>query len=450
MKTFNKAAHRHEVWHANDMAAFFAGLFSLILIAVLLFAPAQTSHAATNNKCDHHQIDHITLPADTELKILGNDFPALHGLTKAVEHCSDKYKISAELTQSYRELQLPALQSSPANFDIVLTGNNAIVPLMNEGLLQPLDKLIEQYAPNLPKSNRVTFNGKTMAIAALANAQHMYVREDMLNSVNAAPPVTLTDVISLCGKLQDETGLRYPLVASFKAGWDLGLEFINHYLATGGNFTEGNGASVNNPAGLDALNNLKAMTACMNPDYLSQGTNEIQALWQSGNAAIAFLWGSRAGSILNSTDTLPIVRSQTRLLNAPLIQAADNPESLKPASTLWWVGFAIPQNLTQDRAAAGFVAMLRGLYSGYLLENHKEDAVWLLEDFKPDSSATGVQQVVDGGAPAYPSDVFIGLLHHAAGEQIPAFFQGRLNAEQTLQAIDAWVATSAKEKGFSK
>lgn len=382
----------------------------------------------------------------SELNILGNDFPALHGLTDAVAKCNGKVKINTEHTQNYRELQLPALSSRPANFDIVLTGNNAIVPLLNEGLLQPLDKLIEQYAPQLPIRNRVTFDGKTMAIAAFANAQHLYLREDLLQAVGARIPETFAGMMSLCKRLQQQSVLSYPLAASFKVGWDIGLEFINHYLAIGGDTS----ASVNNKAGLTALQNLQDMASCMNPDYLSQGNNEIQSIWQSGEAAIAFLWGSRASTILDSTDSLAVVRTHTLLTGAPLVAKVDNADSLQPASTLWWVGFAIPQNLPSERAAAGFTAMLQGLYSSYLLEQYNDDAVWLLDEYSPNHSTQGIKAVVDASAPAYPSDVLIGLLHHAAGEQVPAFLQGRLNAEETLQAIDAWVATSAREKGLIK
>ena len=271
-----------------------------------------------------------------------------------------------------------------------------------------------------------------------------------MRSVDAPVPQTFAEMIELCEKLKQQTDIRYPLVASFKAGWDLGLEFINHYLATGGSFNRHNSSSINNAAGLAALANLDAMTNCMNPDYLSQGTNEIQSIWQSGDAAIAFLWGSRASSILDSSDTLPIVRNHTVLTGAPLVATAGVADSLQAASTLWWVGFAVPNNLSEERAAAGFTTMLQGLYSPHLLQQYNDEAVWLLDEYNPGDSALGTQQVVKAGAPAYPSDVLIGLLHHAAGEQIPAFLQGRLNAEATLQAIDAWVATSAREKGFIK
>lgn len=230
---------------------------------------------------------------EQEVRILGNDFPALHGLIAAVAHCNGKQPISAELTQSYRDLQLPALSANPAGFDVVITGNNAIVPLLNDGLLQPLDHLIEKHIPQLSVRNRVTFDSQTMAIAFLVNSQHLYARKDVLNSIDSGIPTTFSQMISVCEQLQKQTDTPYPLIAAFEAGWDLGLEFINHYLAEGGSHEN----SVNNTAGTRALANLKAMSRCMHPDFLSRGINDIQAEWQAGNAALAF-YGDRVHDLL--------------------------------------------------------------------------------------------------------------------------------------------------------
>ncbi len=381
-----------------------------------------------------------------EVNILGNDFPALHGLTESITNCNDKQRITANLTQSYRDLQLPALTANPAKYDVVFTGNNAIVPLLNDGLLQPLDDLIEKYFPQLDKRNRVTFDGQTFAIAFLVNSQHLFVRNDLLNSIDAAIPESFSQMIAVCEQLKKRPDSPYPLLAAFKSGWDLGLEFINHYLAAGGTVA----GEVNNDAGRRSLANLKAMSQCMHPDFLSRGINDVQAEWQAGNAAIAFLWGSRASSILDSTDTLPAVKEHTLLAGAPTVGTSETVSTSKAAATLWWVGFAIPKNLPKQRAEAGFLATLKGMMSEHLLANYNDESVWLRKDYLPSTHATGVQQVLAADAPAYPSNATIGLLHQAAGQEISAFLQGKRSASDTLEAIDAWVAASAKEQGLIK
>jgi len=141
------------------------------------------------------------------LSVLANDFPALHAVTQSMQECSPpELTITAEHTKEYRQLQLPALESDPAAFDVVMTGNNAIVPLLNDGLLQPLDDAIERIAPQLPDNLKIRFGGKTYAVALLANSQHLFVREDLLQKAGLEIPRSYVEILEVCAVLQ-------------KAGW---------------------------------------------------------------------------------------------------------------------------------------------------------------------------------------------------------------------------------------
>ena len=288
------------------------------------------------------------------VRLLSNSFPALTALADSIKACAPRHiEFSANQTNQYRQLQVAALSSKPAAFDLIITGNNAIVPLLNERLLKPLDKLIEQHAPALPELQKIRVDGTTVAIALLANAQHLYVRKDLLTKVDLPIPETVNDLISTCKVLQ-ANGTRYPYAAAYKAGWDLGLEFVNYYLAAGGDFIDTDGLiSLDKTIATDVLSTMKQLTACMTPDYLSRGINEVQAAWQGGEHAIAFLWGSRANAILESETTLEEVRLNTVLAGAPAyIKSAGSSEL--PASTLWWVGFGVPANVDRDVEVEAF------------------------------------------------------------------------------------------------
>jgi len=430
-------------------------LAAIVFLALALLPP--TTGYADNCRYDPIAITQPAADKITELRILGNDFPALHGLTDAVRECNKPVSFKTELTQNYRELQIPSLQSKPAAFDVVLTGNNAVVPLLNEALIRPLDSLIDQYAPDLPKRHKILFNGQTMAIALLANSQHLFVRDDLLAPYRYKNTLAFEEMIKLCKQLKDAGILDYPLAASFKSGWDLGLQFIEHYLAAGGEFApikkQAPGIqseSLDLDAGITALQRLKQMTECMNPDYLSHGSNEVQALWQGGQSAIAQLWGSRADSVLNSDDSLAIVKQHTQLMGAPIVADKSNAETTntRPVATLWWVGFAIPANLPDERASHAFTSMLKGAMSPYLQQQHAAQTVWLSDAYEATPSAKGVQQVITSGAPAYPSNPYIGLYHQAAGQIVADFLLGRQSDTDTIKAIMAQVEASAFEKGL--
>jgi multiple sugar transport system substrate-binding protein len=54
------------------------------------------------------------------------------------------------------------------------------------------------------------------------------------------------------------------------------------------------------------------------PDYLSQASNETQATWEAGQAALGIMWGSRGGAILDAEGSTPEVTENTVLAAAPV------------------------------------------------------------------------------------------------------------------------------------
>ena len=52
----------------------------------------------------------------------------------------------------HQKLQGPALAANPSEFSAKIVTNGSITPLMNEGLLRPLDDLVEKYGQGLNKS----------------------------------------------------------------------------------------------------------------------------------------------------------------------------------------------------------------------------------------------------------------------------------------------------------
>ena len=431
----------------------------LLIYLACLFA-ASPGFASGNPECEPVANESTaaasTTPSnsgDSILRVLANDFPALHAVTQSMQECSPPdLTIKAEHTKEYRQLQIPALQNSPAAFDVVMTGNNAIVPLLNEGLLQPLDDAIERIAPQLPDNLKIRFDGKTYAVALLANTQHLFVREDLLHKAGLKIPQSYEDILEVCNRLQ-QAGIKHPYGAAYKAGWDLALEFINIYLAFGGSLgTDHKLISIDPLAAGKSLQLMKKMTRCMTPDFLSTDINEVQRSWQAGDHAMAMLWGSRATAILDDKTTPAAIKSATRLITAPVIAGSLTDDSNRTptaatAATLWWVGFAIPRN-TNSKKTDTAVRLLIEKTMPQLLKNHSEKAVWMIPGYRPDANASGVKAVIDAGAPAYPSSASIGLFHAAAGEEIADFLKSSESVETTIKDIEANYRTQAKAKGF--
>ena len=72
--------------------------------------------------------------------------------------------------------------------------------------------------------------------------------------------------------------MENPFAAAYKAGWNLGEEFVNMFLGHGGEFFKAGTAlpNLNNETGVAALTKMKGLTEYMNPDYLTLESEGIK------------------------------------------------------------------------------------------------------------------------------------------------------------------------------
>jgi multiple sugar transport system substrate-binding protein len=59
--------------------------------------------------------------------------------------------------------------------------NSTLTQLMNDGLVRPLNDLIEKYGENIPDNLLITIGGNVMAVAFMANSQHLFARPTSSN-----------------------------------------------------------------------------------------------------------------------------------------------------------------------------------------------------------------------------------------------------------------------------
>ncbi|MCA0857093.1 ABC transporter substrate-binding protein [Phaeobacter italicus] len=379
------------------------------------------------------------------VSILGNEFAAIQAVAEGAKQCAgDGVTVESNLNKDYRELQVAALTANPAQYTAVTTTNAAIVPLLGDDLIRPLDDLIAKHGQNLSKNQMITVDGKVMAVAFMANAQHLFVRKDVLEAAGVDVPTTYEEVIAAGKAIKDAGLMEHPFATTSKTGWNLGEEFVNMYLGFGGEFFKPGTAepNINNEAGIAALNTLKSLTELSNPDYLTFDSNAVQASWEAGEIAMAHLWGSRGTGLLDNEGSTEEIVSNTLLVSAPTVGGGDI-----PASTLWWDGFAIASNISDEDAEASFLAMLNGI-SPAVVKANNDAAVWLVEGYEPSPASAGVFATAAGKTKPYPMIPFMGLMHTALGAELTEFLQGSESAEQALADTEAAYISAAKEKGF--
>ena len=379
------------------------------------------------------------------INILANDFPALRTYTDTAKACAgDGADFKVNHTSEHSNLAMAALSADPAEYSARIAANSSIVPLMNEGLIRSMDDLVAKYGEGLQKSQLITIDGKVMAVAFMANTQHLYYREDILNELGIAVPTTYEEVVAAAEKMRSSGKLLNPYAAAYKAGWNLGEEFVNMYLGHGGEFFKPGSAepSINNAQGVATLNMLKKLADLSNPDFLTHDSEAIKVEWESGKVGVMTLWASRSGTLLDDEGD-PAITAATKLAAPATVGGGSI-----PAATLWWDGFTLAANRPDADAEASFRALVHASTSKEMANTASDQAVWLVEGFTPGPKSVGVLAAAKMGAKPYPMLPHMSLMHGALGSEIVDFLQGKESAEQALADTEAAYIGKAKEKGF--
>lgn len=384
-------------------------------------------------------------PTAGNISILGNDFAAIQTIAAGVQECAASgATVNVNLTTEHRNIQVAALTANPAEYTAAIVANSSIVPLMNDGLIRPLDDLVAMYGQGLNPNQLITIDGQVMAVAFMANAQHLFYRADVLEQAGVAVPSTYEEVLAAAEAIRAAGIMEHPYAMNTKTGWNLGEEFINMYLGLGGSFfADGTAApAINNATGVAALEMLAQLNSYANPDFLTFDSNATAALWEAGQVSLATLWGSRAAPILDAEGSTAEITAATMLAGAPTVGGGST-----PASTLWWDGITISANVSDEDAAATFQALMHAMRPDAIAAAN-DQAVWLAPGYTPSATAGGVFATATAGAAPYPMLPYMGLMHTALGDNLSEFLQGSESAEQALADSEAAYITAAREQGF--
>lgn len=389
-----------------------------------------------------------TVDGAGSVRILSNDFEALRAIETAASECaSDKVTVTANATSEHKNIQGPALSANPAEYTVAMIANNSIVPLLNDGLIRPLDDLVAKYGQQLQPNQLIKIDGKVMAIAFMGNGQHLFYRKDILEKAGIADvPKSWEEVLADAQIIKDKGLLQYPLAAADKPGWDLAAEFVNLYLGTGAEFFADGSAelAIDNDNGRKVLETMRAITTFENPDYLTYDANELNKVWDSGQVAFMNQWGSLAGAATDPATANPDVAKNTGFAAAPTVGGGSI-----PSAALWWDGFSIAKNISDEDAAASFQVMMHGI-SPDMMKANVNVATWLIAGYEPGPASVGVIANARGGARAYPMVPYMGLLHTALSSELADFIAGKEDADQALKDVKAAYDAAAKQGGFLK
>ena len=379
------------------------------------------------------------------VSIVGNEFPAIQTVGAGAQECAGA-EVSTNLTKDHQSINVPGMQGNPAEYTSAIIANSSIVALMNEDVIRPLDDLVAKYGSDLQSSQLIKIGGEIMAVAFMANAQHLMYRSDILEQIGVEPPKTYEAMLDAAKMIREQGIMENPIGGAYASGWNLAQEFNNMFLGYGGSHFKNGSAepNVSSEAGVNALNMMKKLSDYMNPDFLTHDSNATNAEYRAGNVALLNMWGSRAASQTTADGVTDAVKNGHAIAGPMTVGGGST-----PASTLWWDGWTVAKNISDEEAEATFVAMMNAIRPSKMEdENIRTQAVWLIEGYSPTEAAVGVFEAAKMATTPYPMLPYMGLMHSALGAELSDFMQGKESAEQALADVEAAYVASAKEKGF--
>ena len=382
---------------------------------------------------------------NARVSIVGNEFPAIQSVGAGAQACTGA-EVKTNLTADHQKINLPGMQGNPAEYTSAIIANSSIVALMNEDVIRPLDDLVAKHGQGLKKNQLITIDGKFMAVAFMANAQHLVYRADVLEQIGVEPPKTYEDMLAAAKMIRDQGIMENPIGGAYAAGWNLAQEFNNMFLGFGGSHFKAGSAepNINSEAGVNALGMMKSLSEYMNPDFLTHDSNATNAEYRAGNIALLNMWGSRAASQTTAEGVTEAVKNGHAIAGPMTVGGGST-----PASTLWWDGWTVAKNVSDAEAEATFVALTNAIRPAKMEDEAvRTQAVWLIDGYTPTDAAVGVFEAAKMATTPYPMLPYMGLMHSALGNELSDFMQGKESAEQALADVEAAYIAAAKEKGF--
>lgn len=411
-----------------------------MFLKTLTTAGAVTLLASTTVLADGHG---CTIGA--RVSIVGNEFPAIQTVGAGAQECSGA-EVSTNLTADHQEINVPGMQGNPAEYTSAIIANSSIVALMNADVIRPLGDLVEAHGEGLNRNQLITIGGDVMAVAFMANAQHLVYRADVLEQVGLEAPTTYEELLAAAEAIRAAGIMENPVGGAYAAGWNLAQEFNNMFIGYGGEFFEPGSAApnVNSEAGVQALEMMLALSEYMNPDFLTHDSNATNAEFRAGNVALMNMWGSRAATLVTADGVPQEVVDGFAIAGPMTVGGGDT-----PASTLWWDGWTVASNISDEEAEATFIAMMNGIRPALMEDEEvRTQAVWLIPGYEPTPAAVGVFAAAEMGTVPYPMLPYMGLMHTALGAELSDFMQGNESAEQALADVEAAYIAAAQEQGY--
>jgi ABC-type glycerol-3-phosphate transport system substrate-binding protein len=380
-----------------------------------------------------------------EVDVITNFFPTLELLAKKMKECErPDLKIEVKMTTSVKSEIPRAFEAAKSPFDGAHVANSSVTQLQAKGQLMKLNPFVDKYKDKYKIEDQmlIRFGEEVVAVAFMANAQILFFRKDILEKHKIAVPKSYDELLAACETIRkNEPDIDHCFSAAYGNAWELGNEFVDIYLAMGGQLTDPATAepAFTGEAGLKTLELMKKLFAQMSPNALAIDFGGVKQELQQGRTAMAFLWGDTAPAMDNPSESKVV--GKVGFAPAPAAKPGG------PIATLfWWDGYVIPKNLDGDPDLT-FRVMMEAIKPETVTENN-DITLWLRSNYKPTPYSQAIVDTVGAGAQPFPMSPQVDLSLLALGESTSNFLAGKVSAQQSLDDAAKAYRRAAKDAGF--
>ena len=233
------------------------------------------------------------------VSIIGNEFPAIRAVADRAAGCAtDGVDIRANLTSQHQTLNVAGCPPRRPNTPARSIANSSIVALINDDVIRPLNDLVDAYGQDLPPHTLITIDGDIMAVAFMANAQHLVYPRGCADRSRHRRAHLLR---RRAGRRRNDPRER----ASCNTRWAAPMpragtsrrEFINMYIGHGRPVLRARvrrGDDQQRRRCRSPRDDGRASTNTLKPDYLTHDSNATSTEWMAGNVALYEHVGLRA------------------------------------------------------------------------------------------------------------------------------------------------------------
>lgn len=308
--------------------------------------------------------DECAIPVSSDavsIDVMGWEFPIITQYAAELKECeAANYSFNIQFLDSaeaQNQINLD-LETGAPSYEMVQGSNQFIVELANKGLLLPLNDLIDKYRDQfgldkIPQGmwDLVSVDGKIYSIPMVANTQHVFYNEEVLNKLGITVPKTYDEAIAACPKLIEAGYAGFQMMLSADWAWQIEYDNVLGSLGVKPIDNTTGQPNFNSAEGVKAAQILSDIVSkCGGKTIGTYSTDDVQNAFQTGEYVLGHLWASRAAAMDDAEATTPEVLGKVKF--APALTGGT-----VLGAPAYVDGYAIPAKVGVD-AEKVFLAML--------------------------------------------------------------------------------------------